>query len=111
LNFKCQTCKKNLCKDHYHNEYSCSEYDLLSDNSKNNRKIQPKEEMIKCNFCEVQVYSSLINICKSCQLKFCNKHRLEADHSCKIVKIPLKEKFTQAKNSFMEKLNKMKKEK
>ena len=111
MNFTCQVCKRNLCKDHYHNEYSCPEYDLLSEDIINVREIQPKEEMIKCNFCEARMYSSLVNICKSCQLKFCNKHRLEPDHSCKIVKIPLQEKFTQAKNSFMEKLNKMKKEK
>ncbi len=111
MNFSCKVCKRNLCKDHYHNEYSCSEYKIDSDNKTHNNENKIKEEMIKCNFCEAQMYSSLVNVCKSCNLKFCNKHRLETDHSCKVVKVGLKEKFSQAKNSFMEKLNKMKKEK
>ena len=67
-----------------------------------------KEDMIKCNHCNHEILISLINICDSCNLVFCIKHRLESDHKCKVVKEPLREKFLKAKRYFEDNLNKMK---
>lgn len=118
LNFYCNSCQKNLCKEHYHAAVSCpfkTSEDLSNDKEELNIN---KEEFIKqppliCSFniCKDKIYNSIGYECKMCKAIFCLKHRIESDHQCPNVKVSLKEKYVDNKNKFKERLAELKNKK
>ena len=56
LNFHCNACGKNLCKEHYHHELSCP---FAKIKEKNKNKFGFNYQIIKCDFCK-----GIINACQ-----------------------------------------------
>jgi predicted nucleic acid binding AN1-type Zn finger protein len=117
LNFYCNVCQKNLCKEHYHHPVSCP-FEIQKnkiENEENNLKIKfsKKETILYCNLstCNAGIFNSIGYECKSCKLIFCLKHRIECDHCCKLKKVSLKDKYIENKNKFKEKLEQLKNKK
>lgn len=111
LPYKCNTCKKYLCKTHYHNEYSCSEY------IENQKNVFKKIEFDKsvCDFCKQIVNKNLKEyvICEVCKGFYCWNHRIQSSHECKnkkgySTKSSLENR--RKENFFFENLKKLKKE-
>ena len=81
LNFYCNTCKKNLCKLHYHHEESCPFVEKKEDNS-DKKKIEFNYQIKKCDFCKGDIKNIEPVECELCHGQFCLKCRLEFDHNC-----------------------------
>lgn len=117
LNYTCQVCKKNLCKQHYHNEYSCpfsseinnSQFSLQNDKE---CKMITDMEYIICDFCKrKELKHKGTVVCEFCSGTFCFTHRIESLHECKkdgkvgkkqqaqIKKIEFKERLKQLKHN------------
>lgn len=111
LNFYCKNCGKNLCKEHYHNEYNCIE--LKNKNEENINYIQNNRNHItaKCTYCSKEIYHNLQCKCNLCLKDFCTTHRLGVDHNCPMKKTSQKDKYLDNKNKFQEKLNQLKNKK
>jgi hypothetical protein len=109
LNFYCETCNKNLCKDHYHNPENCP----FSDNKKENKQInQFNKKSNKCDFCNKITFNHENYKCKFCAKEFCLAHRLESDHKCSVAqKVGISDKYIVNKNTFKEKLSQLQKNK
>jgi len=82
LNFYCNKCKKNLCKEHYHNEVSCP-FIKDDNNEENKKKIEFNYQIKKCDFCKGDIKNMEPIECPFCKGLFCLEHRLESDHKCK----------------------------
>jgi hypothetical protein len=105
LNFHCAICKKNLCKEHYHNEVNCKEYIEKKTDILNTIKTN-----VKCALCKVEIFNRNEVICNLCSEVFCYKHRLYEDHKCtKWEKKGMQTKHTENKDKFKEKLEALKK--
>ena len=79
LNFHCNTCGKNLCKNHYHHEVSCPFAEVKEEPKK---KVEFHYQIKKCDFCNGDIKNMEPIQCEFCKKSFCLKHRLEFDHDC-----------------------------
>ena len=92
LNFFCNKCNKNLCKEHYHNPIDCPFTDKINTNQTNNTSntnhIHHKVEgtTALCSFCNKSVGYAKEIPCRFCNKTFCLTHRLESDHNCESIK-------------------------
>lgn len=109
LNFVCNRCNKNLCKEHYHNVYSCP----FSTNTEESSKINEMDFLVtKCSFCKGDILNSHGEQCQFCKKLFCLKHRLESDHKCdKMPNKSMRGRYEGVKGKFQEKLEQLKKNK
>ena len=114
LCYNCKSCKKNLCKKHYHNEISCPFTDKMKIiyDKKLENKILNKANNInsECNFCNIVIYNNKGYECNYCKKNYCLKHRLEIDHKCKeSSKKSISDLLLKNKNMIMDKLKNLKK--
>jgi hypothetical protein len=111
LNFYCGLCKKDLCKDHYHNDNNCP-FVTKSTSENPNLKFNNKNitSSFTCYFasCKKTVYNSKSYNCKFCNKEFCLEHRLECDHNCENKKLSFKETAQINKNKFKDRLKELK---
>ncbi len=110
LSFFCGTCKKDLCKDHYHNENNCP---FISQTGSENFKLKNNKNISSSFTCQLSsckkiVYNSKGYTCKFCNKEFCLEHRLEFDHNCENKKISFKEITHINKNKFQDRLKELK---
>lgn len=106
LNFYCQSCKKNLCKEHYHIDINCPFTEKVEDKQGLKLDIQ----YYKCSFCNVETPNHSGATCKYCNKDFCLAHRLESDHKCeKGTKVGGRTNYENSKNKFKDKLAQLKK--
>ncbi len=120
LNYKCLACNKNLCKQHYHNEYNCpfnkdstysnKQFDL--ENEKVCKMITDMEYII-CDFCKKkELKHKGTVVCEFCLGSFCFNHRIESSHECKKDgKVGKKQQAQLKKIKFKERLNELKQNK
>ena len=108
--YLCKTCNKYLCKEHYHNEFSCPLN--LTNELEEKIKIIEKDKDINtlCSFCSIIINNNKGYDCSFCRKSYCLKHRLEVDHRC-----PESEKksksdiHSKSKNIIFDKLKNLKK--
>ncbi len=106
----CKTCEKYLCKEHYHNEFSCNLKinDLLEEKINKNNKDMDINTI--CSFCTILINNNKGYECGFCKKAYCLKHRLEIDHRCpdseKKSKLDIHSK---SKNMIFDKLKNLKK--
>lgn len=115
LNYNCKVCNINLCKTHYHNEYSCPNSNKNELNNKyllnnNNNNLN---DYILCNFCNNKLYIKIkpCITCEDCKLEFCWDHKIPSSHNCIAnKKIGMKASFEKRKlnNYFKTKLDLLK---
>ncbi len=112
LNFYCNTCNKNLCKEHYHHPVSCP-FAKEEGCVKQSVIMTIKAPELRCSYsaCGHEIINSKGYHCKFCNLIFCLKHRIECDHQCANKKVSLKDKYLDNKNNFKEKLMEVKNKK
>lgn len=116
LNFYCETCSKNLCKEHYHLSTNCPNViknEINGSTINNNIKTNESNfKQSKCDFCNKITFNHENYKCQFCSLGFCLQHRLESDHKCTIaVKIGKADLLKLNKNKFKEKLELLNKKK
>ena len=94
LNFFCNICNKNLCKDHTHIAINCPNY--RDTQTLKNSIPHHNPEYIKCCFCSSNIPKFSSTKCDQCKNEFCLKHRLTFDHNCRksiiLKKVETKEK-------------------
>lgn len=112
LCYHCQSCRKYLCKKHYHNENSCPFLDKTKIiYQETNSKISNQKNINTiCSFCSIMIHNNKGYFCDFCKKEYCLKHRLEIDHKCpESIKISMTDKNTQNKNMIMDKIKNLKK--
>ena len=111
LNFHCNACGKNLCKNHYHHELSCP----FSDNKKeeNKKNVEFNYQIKNCDFCKGEIKNMEPIQCQFCKKLFCLKHKLESDHNCPSIqnKISIEDAHKKNKDLVKQKLAEMKRKK
>ena len=111
LNFHCNSCGKNLCKNHYHHELSCP----FSDNKKeeNKKNVEFNYQIKNCDFCKGEIKNMEPIQCQFCKKLFCLKHKLESDHNCPSIqnKISIEDAHKKNKDLVKQKLAEMKRKK
>ena len=111
LNFHCNACGKNLCKNHYHHELSCP----FSNNKKeeNKKNVEFNYQIKNCDFCKGEIKNMEPIQCQFCKKLFCLKHKLESDHNCPSIqnKISIEDAHKKNKDLVKQKLAEMKRKK
>ena len=111
LNFHCNACGKNLCKNHYHHELSCP----FSNNKKeeNKKNFEFNYQIKNCDFCKGEIKNMEPIQCQFCKKLFCLKHKLESDHNCPSIqnKISIEDAHKKNKDLVKQKLAEMKRKK
>ena len=111
LNFHCNSCGKNLCKNHYHHELSCP----FSNNKKeeNKKNVEFNYQIKNCDFCKGEIKNMEPIQCQFCKKLFCLKHKLESDHNCPSIqnKISIEDAHKKNKDLVKQKLAEMKRKK
>ena len=111
LNFHCNACGKNLCKNHYHHELSCP----FSDNKReeNKKNVEFNYQIKNCDFCKGEIKNMEPIQCQFCKKLFCLKHKLESDHNCPSIqnKISIEDAHKKNKDLVKQKLAEMKRKK
>ena len=111
LNFHCNACGKNLCKNHYHHELSCP----FSNNKKeeNKKNVEFNYQIKNCDFCKGEIKNMEPIQCQFCKKLLCLKHKLESDHNCPSIqnKISIEDAHKKNKDLVKQKLAEMKRKK
>ena len=111
LNFHCNACGKNLCKNHYHHELSCP----FSNNKKeeNKKNVEFNYQIKNCDFCKGEIKNMEPIQCQFCKKLFCLKHKLESDHNWPSIqnKISIEDAHKKNKDLVKQKLAEMKRKK
>ena len=111
LNFHCNACGKNLCKNHYHHELSCP----FGNNKKeeNKKNVEFNYQIKNCDFCKGEIKNMEPIQCQFCKKLFCLKHKLESDHNCPSIqnKISIEDAHKKNKDLVKQKLAEMKRKK
>ena len=79
--FICPKCKKNLCKEHYHNPVSCP-FSTDKDEDEVKEKVPFNYQVKYCQFCKAEIKNIEPFECALCHGLFCSDHRLEYEHKC-----------------------------
>ena len=109
LNFHCNACGKNLCKNHYHHELSCP---FAKTKEENKNKVDFNYQITKCDFCKGTIKNMDPVQCEFCKKYFCLKHKLESDHDCPSTKkISIEDKHKKNKEYIKQKMAEMKRKK
>ena len=109
LNFHCNVCGKNLCKNHYHHEESCPFSEKKEEAKK---KVEFNYQIKKCDFCKGDIKNIEPVQCEYCKKMFCLKHRLEFDHDCPSTKkITMEEQHKRNKELVKQRMAEMKRKK
>ena len=111
LNFHCNACGKNLCKNHYHHELSCPFSNNKKEENKNN--VEFNYQIKNCDFCKGEIKNMEPIQCQFCKKLFCLKHKLESDHNCPSIqnKISIEDAHKKNKDLVKQKLAEMKRKK
>lgn len=113
LSFNCKSCNKYLCKDHYHNDYSCpfSNLNNFSTNKEKNLTNLHKNDInTVCCFCKILMNNNKGYECGFCKKPYCLMHRLEVDHRCpESAKRSISDSHAKNKNMIMDKIRNLKK--
>jgi len=85
LPFECDACKKIFCLEHRTSEaHKCPNQNRdIEENKVNTQDISKSKHSYSCQKSGCKGHELIEIRCISCRLRFCVKHRLEQDHSCK----------------------------
>ena len=111
LNFHCNACGKNLCKNHYHHELSCPF--SINKREENKKNVEFNYQIKNCDFCKGEIKNMEPIQCQFCKKLFCLKHKLESDHNCPSIqnKISIEDAHKKNKDLVKQKLAEMKRKK